>query len=516
MENTREHYIVVLDRFIEATRDSGYRGTATAIAELIDNSFEANADNVDIRITEDVSQPGGLSVIVTDNGKGMTPSVLRLSLRFGGSTRFNSRIGTGRYGMGLPNSSLSRARRVEVYTWTTPKAIWWSYLDVDEITSGRLIHVPQPKRVRSETSKGWPGSPHGTVVVWTKCDRLDYKRGGWLATRLHRTLGRIFRRELWQGRTLTVNSEPVRPIDPLFLQGDGRAASATQYGPPLQYKVMVPRAIGEPQHSIVTVIFTELPIEALHGYSNDEKRVLGITKNAGVSVVRAGREIDYGWFFMGGKRKENYDDWWRCEVQFDPVLDEMFGVTNTKQGISPGDIIRRVLEPDLERVAHKLNSRVRERFAQIKSHTLHSPGQFRAEERDHLLTPPARALLDADDFTTHRVEPNTRLNKGRKNDIAGLSYRVEHRKMGDDNFFVPLISSNELVIILNEEHPFYTRVYAPIAKGGSADLRAAYKYLELMLFAAARAECGVLGRNKKACVIKVRKAWSKTLAAFLD
>ncbi len=28
------------------------------------------------------------------------------------------------------------------------------------------------------------------------------------------------------------------------------------------------------------------------------------------------RESDYGWFFMGPKRKENYDDWWRCEVAF--------------------------------------------------------------------------------------------------------------------------------------------------------------------------------------------------------
>ncbi|HEX6184207.1 MAG TPA: ATP-binding protein [Pyrinomonadaceae bacterium] len=516
MKRPKEHDIVVLNHFIEATRDSGYKGTAAAIAELIDNSFEANAYNVDICITEDAGQTAGLSVIVTDDGKGMTPSVLRLALQFGGSTRFNSRKGTGRYGMGLPNSSLSRAKRVDVYTWNNPKAVWWSYLDVDEIAKGQLIAVPQPKRTLLRTPRGGQNSPHGTVVVWTKCDRLDYKRGGWLASRLHRTLGRIFRRELWQGRSLTVNSVPVCPVDPLFLREGGTPAGATQFGPPLQYEVAIPGEGGEQRYTAVTVIFTELPIDAWHGHSNEEKRRLGITKNAGVSVVRAGREIDYGWFFMGCKRKENYDDWWRCEVQFDPILDELFGVTNTKQGISPRDVICRILEPDLERIAHQLNSRVRTRYAQIKSRTLYSPGQHRAEERDPLITPPVRALLDADDFTAHGVEPNTRLNKGRRNVVAGLSYRVEHRKMGDDNFFVPLISSNELVVILNEEHPFYTRVYAPIAKGGSADLRAAYKYLELMLFAAARAECGVLGRNKQAWARNVRRAWSKTLAAFLD
>ena len=53
-----------------------------------------------------------------------------------------------------------------------------------------------------------------------------------------------------------------------------------------------------------------------YSLSNEEKNARGIAKNAGVSIVRAGREIDCGWFFMGQKRKENYDDWWRCEVRF--------------------------------------------------------------------------------------------------------------------------------------------------------------------------------------------------------
>lgn len=516
MNRTKENHLVVLDRFIEATRDSGYRGTAAAIAELVDNAFEANARNVDICITEDVRQSTGLSMIIADDGNGMTPSVLQLALRFGGSTRFNSRHGTGRYGMGLPNSSLSRAKRVDVYSWTKPKAIWWSYLDVDEIKTGHLMTVPKPKRAPLETVGNAQGLPHGTVVVWTKCDRLDYKRGGWLVTSLHKFLGRTFRRELWQGRSLTVNSETVRPIDPLFLREGDTAARAIQYGPPLRYRVAVQDEGGARRRGVVTVTFSELPIEAWHGYSNEEKRSAGISKNAGVSVVRGGREIDYGWFFMGSKRKENYDDWWRCEVEFDPVLDELFGVTNTKQGVSPGAVIRGILEPDIERIAHQLNSRTRARYARVKSRTLHSPAQRCAEERDHLLSPPARALFAADDFSNYGVEANSRLNTGRKKVVGGLTYRVETKKLGDDNFFLTLVSPKELVIVLNEEHPFYTRVYAPIAKAGSPDLRLAYKYLELMLFSVARAECGVLGRNKLAWSRDVRIAWSKTLAAFLD
>src|SRR6185503_9817521 len=129
-----------LEQFIEATRDSGYKSTASSVAELIDNSLEAGATDIEIYFNE--SSTRQIQVSVRDNGCGMTPAVLRLALRFGGSTRFNSRQGTGRYGMGLPNSSLSRARRVDVYTWRTPKIVWWSYLDVDEVASGKLSSVP--------------------------------------------------------------------------------------------------------------------------------------------------------------------------------------------------------------------------------------------------------------------------------------------------------------------------------------------------------------------------------------
>src|SRR2546421_13104687 len=108
MWQQKEQDIIELDHFIQATRDSGYKGTAAALAELIDNSYEAGATRVDVEVRR--SGNGEPTLVVADNGCGMLPSVLRRALRFGGSTRFNSREGTGRYGMGLPNSSLSRAR----------------------------------------------------------------------------------------------------------------------------------------------------------------------------------------------------------------------------------------------------------------------------------------------------------------------------------------------------------------------------------------------------------------------
>ena len=47
--------LVAIRSFIEATRDSGYKSTSSAIAELVDNAFEAEATAVDVVIVDDVS-----------------------------------------------------------------------------------------------------------------------------------------------------------------------------------------------------------------------------------------------------------------------------------------------------------------------------------------------------------------------------------------------------------------------------------------------------------------------------
>jgi hypothetical protein len=52
-------------------------------------------------------------------------------------------------------------------------------------------------------------------------------------------------------------------------------------------------------------------------------------KNVGVSILRAGRELelDPSWADVYERRER----WWGLEVEFPPSLDELFGVTNNKQ-----------------------------------------------------------------------------------------------------------------------------------------------------------------------------------------
>jgi len=279
----------------------------------------------------------------------------------------------------------------------------------------------------------------------------------------------------------------------------------------MSYQIRIPGSVGKTEEfSTVSVRYTELPIEKWHSFSNEEKRSHGITKGAGVSIVRSGREVDYGWFFMGSKRKENYDDWWRCEIQFDARLDELFGVTHTKQGIHPTGVLNSILSPDIERAAHVLNGRVRARYLRVRSEGGYSAAKYRAESRDHWLEPPARQLL-----TKRRLNGSApaRINTGV---VSGLVYRIEHKCLDEPSFFVPQPCGRELIVLLNEEHPFYERVYYPIIDAKNMDIRTLHCYLELLLFAAARAECSITSAEKIKWARSMRESWSKTLATFLD
>ena len=208
--------IVALDKFIQATRDSGYKGTSSAIAELVDNSLQAGATEIGVSLTVDDEEPEHPIVLTAiDNGSGMNSRTLRTALRFGGSTRFNNREGLGRYGMGLPNSSLSQAQRVTVHTWGSKRGqVLTSHLDLHEIASGALTEVPKPRRARRPEFVN--GHDSGTAVTWTRCDRLDNRRISTITRKLLMALGRRFRHFLWGGVSITVNGDAVDPIDPLF------------------------------------------------------------------------------------------------------------------------------------------------------------------------------------------------------------------------------------------------------------------------------------------------------------
>ena len=499
-------------RFILATRDTGYHSTASAIAELVDNSIQANASIIRIFVTQQgIGNDRQVSVAVLDNGNGMDQHTLSIAMQFAGSSRFNDRNGLGRFGMGLPNSSVSQARRVDVYTWQKRKRVLHTYLDVDEITDGEMKKVPQPrvatlpswveKHVRKQT---------GTLVQWLRCDRLDNRKATTIAEKLQRPLGQRFRYFLWKGNRIFINDDPVIPFDPLYLRVDETQDSAIPFGNELPFEFRCP--FDPTRTSTVHVRFSELPVARWYGLPVEAKRALGVPKGAGVSVIRADREIDYGWYFMGGKRKENYDDWWRCEISFDPELDELFGVTHSKQEINPVDVLRTELSSHLEVIAQTLNSRARAAFMLARKQDERSPSRAEAKATDReAVLPPMRSPQIA--VTSKRPNQTTDKSLSASSAATKTRYRIRVEAIQiADAFIWSADAKGDVTITVNQNHAFHDQVFSRLANNKD---QAVLNGVECLLLAFARAALAVEDDKSTLVVTQFRRSFSNILAAYL-
>ena len=342
---------------VKAMRDSGYKNTAYALAELIDNSVQANADNVEViclEVKRRINKRTGRriqAIGILDNGDGMAPETLRLALQFGNGTHLTDRKGIGRFGMGLPNSSISQCRKVEVWTWQSgPDNAMYTYLNVDEIESGKMSIVPAP------THKSLPGKwrdrsrnleTTGTLVLWTNFDdyRLSWRGAEATLRNTGSLVGRMYRKFIDNGR-LSIRllallededestfDEPVRVNDPLYLMGNSSTPAPFDAEPMFQLWGKEPFSIdyAGSKHEVIVRVSWAREETVPQDRTNRGDKTYGkhAAKNIGLSIVREGRELD-----LDAAWTNSYDPterWWGVEVEFPSKLDEVFGVANTKQ-----------------------------------------------------------------------------------------------------------------------------------------------------------------------------------------
>lgn len=512
MANSDE--IINIKHFIEATRDSGYKSTTSAIAELVDNSIQAEASEVAIDIVSSENSDYPMTVTVRDNGVGMATADLRRSLQFGGSSRFGNRAGMGRYGMGLPNASLSQCRRVEVVSWTSRRNALFCWIDVDEIINGRMTRLPRPERTSLPTDAT---SSSGTVVSWVNCDRLDNVRISTIERKITAAVGRMFRHFIWSGIDILVNGKRVPGLDPLYLHAESPITGGILHGKTRSIRV---RPTPDSKASAkVSINFVRLPLNEWASLPNDQKRAMGIANGAGISVVRAGREIEYGWHFTGSKRRENYDDWWRCEVAFDPSLDEAFGITHTKQQIRPRDHLLEALVPEIESTAKALNAAVRRDFQSIKATETLRPLEQALVRIEPKLPPLGRRRTDAvakadlDDLRTRhaqlRDEPPAR--NGR---VA--EYRVVEDGRTSRSLFDVHLDEGRVVVVMNKRHPFYRKVLLNRQDSDQVSVGEVRRLIEQLVVSAARAEISLNKSSESQVMRSFRDSWGHTLALLTN
>jgi hypothetical protein len=345
------------DLLAKALRDSGYKNTAYAIAELIDNSIQAEAHDVEVFCFEkyvkinDKERRRICQIAVLDNGIGMEDDILRRSLRFGDGTRLKDRSGIGRFGMGLPNASCSQAKRVEIWSWVNgPTNALWTYIDLDEISSNMMFSVPKPvqKDMPNEiiSHSKQELSDSGTLVIWMSIDdeRLTWKTARSTLQHTEELIGRIYRKFLAEYalkiRLVAFDSNEsvimdiyARPNDPLYLLNNTTTPTPFDSVPMFQQwgedEEIEVEWKGERHKVVIRFSYAKqetVPPIGDRGHTPYGKHA---AKNLGVSLIRAKRELS-----LEASWANSYDPverWWGCEVEFSPQLDEVFGVTINKQ-----------------------------------------------------------------------------------------------------------------------------------------------------------------------------------------
>ena len=345
---------------VKAMRDNGYKNAAYAIAELIDNSLQAGASAVELLCVENEEQLTNRrrrrirKVAVLDNGVGMNSDVLRMALQFGNGTRLDDRTGIGRFGMGLPNASISQCRRLEVWSWQSgSQNPLYTYLDLDKIERGELQEVPDPIVKPIPTFWRQAGETlgiTGTLVVWSDLDRCVWKTARTIINNSEFIVARMYRNFIDSGKATirlatflgsNPNAEEERfslANDPIYrMQYTSTPAPFNdrpmfdKYGEVWEVK---PTIAFDGEYHEVTIRFTLASEEARKPSSTG--LVAGnlphgrhAAKNVGISIVRANRELelDQSWVHVSEARER----WWGVEVAFPPALDDIFGVTNNKQ-----------------------------------------------------------------------------------------------------------------------------------------------------------------------------------------
>lgn len=479
--------LMVPEAFVRGIRDIGYRSNGDAIAELIDNALQAYADRVDVLFGYEGSSSSKkpVQLAVVDNGHGMEADMIRMAVMWGGTHRENDRRGLGRYGYGLPCSSVSLGRCFTVFSQVADGAFHSVSLDLDAITAGEYtdaageIVVPAPVRaeppgfVRRHLDAVYPdGLRSGSVILIEKLDRLEWTTAQGLRDNLCRQFGVTYHK-LRGEAALFVDGKYVDPVDPLFLTpgfdmydlDEDRA----QGFDPVRIDLRDPD--GGQFLGAIKLRYAWLPPS--FGSIDKGRDAVGLNANARFSILkdfhglifsRNGRLIDVQtrtpWTTF-----INNDRYIKVEVEFSATLDEAFGVTTSKQQVTVAPHIwDRLREAGLPKAIEQLRIKVKEAKAARRMDALApAAGAQRLSERVMAVS---RTFGAADE--DHRQWGLA---------LRSSPYHLEHEHAPGCPFFRVNRRQDGRTLLINTAHRFYDEIYD--GASATAELRAA---LEVFLF----------------------------------
>ncbi len=222
-----------LSNFIQSFRDIGY-SFEVAVADIIDNSIAAKADEVKILLT---SEGDNLSFCMLDNGLGMSNDTLVEAMRLSSKNPKDQRDkdDLGRFGLGLKTASFSQCKKLTViskYNGDICLKRWdLDYLSQENkwllITPDALEYKDNPLFKKLECLSS------GTLIIWESIDKINIKAipdkiidlREHIALTFHRFLEGV---DVDRKISVEVNNFTVAPLNPFNVKNYATSKKTTE------------------------------------------------------------------------------------------------------------------------------------------------------------------------------------------------------------------------------------------------------------------------------------------------
>lgn len=487
-------------RLIYGLRDTGYNFN-TAAADIIDNSIAAKATEVNVVL--ELRTDGRKFVCFGDNGDGMDDAMLFAAMRYGAPARSNL-ASLGKFGLGLKTASTSVCLRLTVISRRSPadkfSKLAWDLEHVEQENEWRMLREP----VTSEEQEWFSDlcGDKGTLVVWSKCDRLLSKeyaepagtaaRGAIkrLSERLREHVALVYYRFLdpaddrERNVTIRIDGAPVEAWNPFF------PSRAEQVLNPAQQRLEV--ELDDGQIEVAKIKAWILPNQ--RDLSNEEKKNAKITnRGQGFYIMREGRVIQRGgWMGVFGA-VEPHTSLLRVEFDFTHRLDHAFKVPVDKSRIlfDPAleDELKRRLQPAYREAGNRYRRRARE--SAIEKGIDHGSSN-KAIDNTPSTKKPSVEFVDPETKTAtlkNNWGPSIKLRVPIETGVDPKSLNVEAvENITSGNLWEPAWRSSPgkgfvPSIRINKHHDFYQKIYMRAASSGYA-----VEGIDLLMWAFAVAE----------------------------
>lgn len=471
--------IKVNDSFIvNALRNCGYNNYS-ALADIIDNSLEPEVNSTYVKVDFETEGTGAdkttiKSILVIDDGCGMTEDILEEAMSLGSETGKNGSNNLGMYGAGMKTASFSIGQKMEVFTKVSDSEVNYAVISLENtINNNGRIFVDYTKYAEGTEEYKWfkstVGADHGTIVKISALDGLKNKNYQNFKGTLKNKIGENFNKFIYANVVkFYIRKDEVPYVDLMGntvendLMGEG---SFEVEGHTISYKAWYMPRIGGSDSSM----------ENNEHEKSDNEYLPRTLNNQGLYIYRQNRLVGKA-LTLGLWTKDQWKNGFRCEIFIDGTCDALFGSTFTKMiGEKAKDTISQALA---DKLTAEINPYANEASKRDKKDT------NTRKENDPVVK---KATAEFYKRVTEKQNKNMMLkanrkgeNKPKKDDDKECQTRgpqknpnpirersnkwldgFDERPMGRTADMYGMEHSNgKRIIVINTDHPFYHKFYS--------------------------------------------------------